>query len=202
MKEPSPPLPDPELTARLRACSKGDRNAFDELVPLVYDQLRIIARAQLRRQPQQTLDTTGLVHETYLKLAVGDGDEWQDRSHFFAASAQAMRHILVDAARRRLSQKRGAGEKPLSLSGHDVQDARAHAEEVLAVHQALEKIRAVDEQMAQVVECRFFGGYPAKETAMALGISDRTERRLWTRAKGWLRWHLDSDQESAGDTRS
>ena len=201
MSETPETLPDPELTARLRACSGGNRDAFDELVPFVYEQLRVIARAQLRRSPQQTMDTTGLVHETYLKLAGSESDNWEDRAHFFAASAQAMRHILVDAARRRLSQKRGAGERPKSITSEELKDERAHAEEVLAVHQALDKIRGIDEQMARIVECRFFGGYPAKETAMTLGISDRTERRLWTRAKGWLRWYLSHESSQEAEPR-
>lgn len=190
---------DPTITQLLDAHRGGDASALDQAVALLYENLRRMAHFELQRlKPWETLNTTGLVHEAYVKLANQQGG-WNDRAHFLAASAKAMRHILVDAARRRLSQKKGAGQRPESLEeGHAAaaQVARAlvpedsHAANVLAVDQALEQLRALDERMCQVVECQFFAGFTKEETAEALGISVRTVHRDWLRAKGWLRQKL------------
>ena len=189
---------DADLTALLEACGDGDEEAFSQLVPLVYDHLRRLAHAQLLFKRRNTLDTTGLVHEAYLKLSSQKGARWRDRSHFFSASAQAMRHILVDAARRRLSQKRGAGENPATLP-EEIEIEQNHAVDVLAVHQALDRLRKVDPQLSSVVECRFFAGLTGEETAIALGVSERTAHRYWLRAKAWLEVTLDDPRGESGD---
>jgi RNA polymerase sigma factor (TIGR02999 family) len=161
------------------------------LVEVLYPELRRIARAQLRRlRPGQTLDTTSLVHEVYVKLA--RSEDFVDRSHFLAASARAMRHTLVNAARKHLAEKHGAGRPPDSLEGRDVPADRAHSAEVVEVALALERLAAVDERLCQVVECRFYAGMTEEETASALGVSDRTVRRDWLRARAWLRLELGS----------
>jgi RNA polymerase sigma factor (TIGR02999 family) len=173
------------MTELLRAYSEGDSSAFDRLVPLVYDHLRRIARAQLARRRRNTLDTTALVHEAYLKLARQPGGEWIDRDHFYAASAQAMRHILVDAARRRLSQRRGGGESPKTLPD-ELEVGEEKLAEVIAVHDALETLRQVDEELCRVVECRFFAGFSVEETAELVGRSPRTVKRDWRKARALL----------------
>ena len=189
---------DADLTALLEACGEGDEEAFSQLVPLVYDHLRRLAHSQLLFKRRNTLDTTGLVHEAYLKLSSQKGARWRDRSHFFSASAQAMRHILVDAARRRLSQKRGAGENPATLP-EEIENEQNHAVDVLAVHQALDRLRKVDPQLSRVVECRFFAGLTGEETAVALDVSERTAHRYWLRAKAWLEVTLDADASGTSD---
>lgn len=162
------------------------------LTAVLYKDLKRVAHFELgRRRPWETLNTTGLVHEAYIKIAQqGTLGGWRDRGHFFAAAAQAMRHILVDAARRRLSHKHGAGQRPVALDetllGAEARTVE-HAEEVLAIDQALEQLRALDERLCRVVECRFFAGFSEAETAEALEVSERTVRRDWIRAKGWLR---------------
>ncbi|MCB1033079.1 MAG: sigma-70 family RNA polymerase sigma factor, partial [Acidobacteria bacterium] len=157
-----------------------------------------LAHFELERlKPWETLNTTALVHEAYVKLVQQKNAAWNDRAHFLAASAKAMRHILVDAARRRLTQKQGAGKKPKTLDEALVAKA-SHATEVLAVDQALEHLRSLDERMCEVVECQFFAGFSKEETAEALGISVRTVHRDWLRAKGWLRKHL-GPAKSGGD---
>lgn len=179
----------PEVQAALAAARRGGPDALDALIEVLYPELRRIARAQLRRlRPGQTLDTTSLVHEAYVKM-IGASD-FADRSHFLAASARAMRHILVNAARRKLADKHGGGRSPDSLDGKDVPDENAHYLEVLTVGQAIERLRDLDERLCQVVECRFYAGMTEEETAEALEVSDRTVRRDWLRARAWLRLEL------------
>ena len=152
----------------------------------IYDELRRRAHFQLARGPaHQTLDTTSLVHEAYLKLAAGRQDEWRDR----AAAAQAMRHILVDGVRRRLSARRGGGRQPETLDELLVA-VDGHETDILAIDQALESLRQLDDRLCRVVECRVFAGMTEAETARALGVSSRTVHRDWLRARGWLRRHL------------
>lgn len=155
---------------------------------LLYRELKRVAHFELlRRRPFETLDTTALVHEAYLKIAQrGPQARFKDRGHFLNAAAQTMRHILVDAARRRLSRKRGGGRRAEPLA-EDLVAADDHAQEVLSVDQALAQLRGLDERLCRVVECRFFAGFSEVETAEALGVSARTVRRDWIRAKGWLR---------------
>ncbi|HKH48058.1 MAG TPA: sigma-70 family RNA polymerase sigma factor [Thermoanaerobaculia bacterium] len=183
--------PPGEITGLLAAARQGDGDAASRLMALVYDELRVMARRQLRgRRPGQTLTTTALVHEVYLKLVDQDGVPWQDRSHFFSVAALAMRHILVDSARRRVAKKRGGEDvriplDELRLSGGEP-DAEARAVEVLAIDRALTSLAALNERLSQLVELRFFAGLTEEETAEAMGTSERTVRRDWRKARAFL----------------
>ncbi len=181
-----------DITRFLRAHGDGDKEAFGELFPIVYQDLRRIARRQLRKgRPGQTLNTTGLVHEAYLKLVDQTKASWQDRGHFFAISARAMRQIIVDYARQRLTAKRGKGQPHANID--DVQIAvEKQADWLLAMDEALTRLAELDERMAKVVECRFFAGLTEEETSEALGTSIRTVQRDWKRARGWLREEMRS----------
>lgn len=176
-----------DITHLLQAHGRGEEGAFDRLMPMVYDDLHRIARRQLRRGRRgDTLNTTGLVHEVYLKMVDQSRASWQDRSHFFAISARAMRQIIVDYARQRLAAKRGGGQSHTPLD-----EARIAIEEqadwLIALDQALESLGRLDERMARIVECRFFAGLTEEETAEALSVSVRTVQRDWKRARGWLK---------------
>lgn len=184
---------DGTITRLLRAHAEGERDAFDELMPLVYSRLRAIAHGQLSRSRRTlTLDTTALIHEAYVHLVDERGVAWQDRSHFYAICARAMRRIVVDAARRRGAAKRGRGlaHLPLEpgLAGIDAQ-----ADLVLAVDQALTRLASFNPRLERVVECRYFAGMTDEETAQALGTSLRTTQREWRRARAWLQKALGED---------
>lgn len=188
---------DADITGLLLAWRAGDANALARLFPLVYDELRRIARRQLKReQPGHTLDTTALVHESYLKLMDQARVTWADRSHFLAIAAQAMHRILLDYARHYRALKRGNGGERVPLD-----DAMLVVEEradtLLALDEALGQLAQLDERLSRVVECRFFGGMTEEETAQALGVTSRTVRRDWTKAKGWLCRALDEDARGA-----
>ena len=166
-------------------------------MPLVYDQLRGMAHRQLgSEQTGHTLSTTGLVHETYLKLVDQTRAELQDRAHFFAVAAQAMRRVLIDYARRHHAARRGGGPegpaRPVSLDDVEIPVAE-RADMLLALDAALDRLAEADARLAQVVECRFFAGLTEAETATALGVSQRTVAREWAVAKGWLYQELRSD---------
>ena len=181
-----------DITELLHAHGGGDAAALDRLVPLVYDDLRRIARGQLRRRrPGDTLDTTGLVHEAYLRLVDQSRASWRDRGHFFAVSAIAMRQIVVDHARRRMRVKRGGDRVTVPLD--DVQEpASREAAQILELDEALERLAKIDARLAQVVECRYFAGLTEEETAAALAVSVRTAQREWFKARAWLRQELGS----------
>jgi RNA polymerase sigma factor (TIGR02999 family) len=195
----APPAPvDPGMVTQILVASREDRGALDQLLPLVYEELSRIARRHLRRQtPGHTLNTVALVHEAYLKLVDQTLVSWQDRTHFFATAARAMRQILVDYARRRGAQKRGGGVRPLSLDDVDVA-VEEQAAFLIGLDEALTRLGTVNERLAQIVEYRFFGGLTEEETAAALDISDRTVRRDWIKAKAWLRIEL-SGEPAAGE---
>ncbi len=177
------------MTELLLAWSAGDRAALDRLLPLVYGELRqIAARARRRESPGQTLQTTALVHEAYLRLVDQRRAQWQGRSQFFAVAAQAMRRILVDEARRRGAEKRGGGKPLQLLDGHDA--AIAVDEEVLAVDAAVDALDQVDPDLARLVEMRFFAGFTVDETAELLGVSPATVGREWAAARAWLQREL------------
>jgi RNA polymerase sigma-70 factor (ECF subfamily) len=184
--------PDPEpgrLTHLLQRHRLGDDEAFDELVSIAYDQLRRVARAQLvRRGTPGTLSPTSLVHEAYVQLRDERGVDWQDRGHFFAISARAMRRILVDHARRRGAKKRGDGMPVFVLNEFDpaIDPPANHADRILVIDQAVTALGRVQARLAQLVECRYFAGLTEEETAEALGVSVRTVQRDWIRARAWL----------------
>ena len=172
-----------EVTRLLRAAREGDAGAVDRIVPLVYEDLRRLARRQLGRGfGPQSVRPTELVHEAYVKLASGAAEAAADRSHFLAIAARAMRQVLIDEARRRKAAKNGGGWKRATLSGHHwVVDF--DVDELLTLNEALDEL---DPRQRQVVECRFFGGMEETEIAEALGITDRTVRRDWVKARAWL----------------
>lgn len=173
-------------TQLLTAWRSGNRAALDELFPLVYNDLRKRARAQLRHEPDgHTLTTTALVHETYLKLIAVDRVSWQDRAHFLALAAMAMRHVLVSYARRNRAAKRGGGQRPISLDEAPV-FTDAGADDLLALDDALGRLSTEDERLGRTVEMRFFGGLTIEETAEALDVSINTVKRDWLKAKDWL----------------
>jgi RNA polymerase sigma factor (TIGR02999 family) len=167
--------------------SRPPPNVLDELVPLIYEDLRVLAHRHLRSgRGGETLGTTGLVHEAYLKLAAQRNPEWRDRGHFFAVASRAMRHILIDYARGRQRQKRGSGQPhvPLDETQVAIESEAAH---LVAVDEALTKLSVENERLARVVECRFFAGLSEEETAEALGTSVRTVQRDWGEARAWLK---------------
>jgi RNA polymerase sigma factor (TIGR02999 family) len=181
-----------EITQLLRAYGAGDRSAFDRMVPLVYDELRRLARRHLRRGPRgQTLNTTGLVHEAYLKMAGSPELRLRDRGHLMAVTACAMRQVMVSRARARLADKRGGGVVPVELEEGQV-GLEPAAEWLIDLDRALAGLRAHDERLAQIFECRYFAGLSEEETAEALGTSLRTVQRGWMRARAWLRDALRS----------
>jgi RNA polymerase sigma factor (TIGR02999 family) len=181
-----------EITQLLRAYDAGDRSAFDRMVPLVYDELRRLARRHIRRGPRgQTLNTTGLVHEAYLKLAGSPELRLRDRGHLMAVTACAMRQVMVSRARARLADKRGGGVVPVELEEGQV-GLEPAAEWLIDLDRALAGLRDHDERLAQVFECRYFAGLSEEETAEALGTSLRTVQRGWMRSRAWLRDALRS----------
>jgi RNA polymerase sigma factor (TIGR02999 family) len=175
-----------DITTQLRAWQAGEAAAPERLFPLVYDELRRIAHRQLRRERSgHTLDTTALVHEAFLRLSGQGPSEFANRAHFFAVAATAMRRVLVDYARRYRTEKRGAAPVRVSLTD-TMLVAEERAETLIAVDDALYELSLIDARLSQVVECRFFAGLTEEETATALGVTSRTVRRDWTKAKGWL----------------
>jgi RNA polymerase sigma factor (TIGR02999 family) len=172
------------ITALLTAYESGDEEAFRQAFSLVYGELRRLASSQKRRMGG-TLDTTGLVHEAYIKLAGGQGGKGRDRSHFMAIAATAMRHLLVDYARSRQRAKRGADLRRVELH-EDMAAADREAESLLALDQALTRLAEQEPRWAQVVECRHFAGLSEEETAAAVGVSLRTAQRSWQQARHWL----------------
>lgn len=173
------------ITEQLLAWRAGEPDAHERLFRLVYDHLRRIARHHLGREsPGHTLDTAGLVHEAYLRLVDQTRVEWRDRSHFFAVAAQAMRRILVDHARHYLALRHGAGARPVTLPEDAAVTERSAT--LIALDECLERLAQVDHRLGQVVECRWFAGYTEAETAEILGVTARTVRRDWTRARAWL----------------
>jgi RNA polymerase sigma factor (TIGR02999 family) len=174
------------LTALLRDAAHGQRAAFDSLLPVVYGQLRRLASGALRRErPGHTLSATALAHEAYLRLAALRHIAWQDRAHFFAVAARAMRRILVNHAVARKAQKRGSGALAVDLDSIALV-SDDHLDDVLAVHEALERLQAVAPEAARVVECRVFMGLTIEETAAAVDLSPATVKRQWTAARAWL----------------
>jgi RNA polymerase sigma factor (TIGR02999 family) len=186
-----------EVTRILSAIEQGDPHAAEQLLPLVYDELRKLAAQRLAQEkPGQTLQATALVHEAYLRLVDKDkAPHWNSRGHFFAAAAEAMRRILVDQARRKLSLRRGG-----NLQRHQIEDQEIEAAEpavdLVAVHEALDRFQGVDAVAAQIVKLRYFAGLTIPQAAEALGISTSTADRSWAYARAWL--HAALKQDAAG----
>ena len=177
-----------EITRILHEWQAGSREALDRLMPIVYDELRILASRQLAREwRHDRMQTTAVVNEAYVKLFGQREVDWHNRGHFFAIAAQVMRRILVDHARRELSEKRGAGVVHVELQDA-VEEPGALVDPVdaLALDSSLQKLEALDPEQGRIVELRFFGGLTVEETAAALGISATTVKREWALAKGWL----------------
>jgi RNA polymerase sigma factor (TIGR02999 family) len=181
-----------QIVRLLAECSEPGGASSEELLPLVYDELRKLAASRMAREaPGITLQPTALVHEAYLRL-IGDAVEWDGAGHFFAAAAESMRRILVDQARARSSLRRGGRRQRVDLEHVDPSQpddpggASLDSEQILAVNAALSRIDERDPRMAEVVKLRFFAGLSIDETARAMGVSDRTVRREWTFAKAWF----------------
>ncbi len=185
-----------QITRLLHEWQHGSQDAFDRLVPLVYDELHMLASRQLSREWRHDRpQTTVIVNEAYLKLFGQRQVDWQNRGQFFALAAQLMRRILVDHARRNLRQKRGGGGVPVELNEHlPASDNPLDAVDALDLDRALRKLEQLDPDQGRIVEMRFFGGLTVEETAAALGISPATVKREWAVAKGWLYRELSGDR--------
>jgi RNA polymerase sigma factor (TIGR02999 family) len=181
------------ITRLLADWSRGDEKARDALIPLVYDELRLIARRNLARErPDHTLQSAALVNEAYLRLVRQKTPDWQNRAHFFGVAAQMMRHILVDHARNRRAAKRGAGAPQLSLDARIGPQAKSEVD-LIALDSALTKLAAMDLQQSRLIELRFFAGLSIQEAALVMGVSTRTVERSWTAARAWLRVEMAAD---------
>lgn len=181
-----PEDPHHHVTRLLSRLSEGSREALDELLPIVYDELHRQAHYQLRgNRPSNTLNTTALVHEAYFKLVDHHDVDWQDRSHFFAVAVRAMRQVIVDYARRRNAAKRGGGQPDLPLDERYMQPDE-QAPNLIAIDEALSRLEKIDERQSKIVECKFFGGLTIEETAEVIGVSPTTVKRDWRTAKAWL----------------
>jgi RNA polymerase sigma factor (TIGR02999 family) len=184
------------ITALLREARGGQTGAVDRLFPVLYEELRRMARHQLRGQPaDRTLNATALINEAYLRMVDQTGAEWADRAHFFAYASRAMRAVLVDYARRRGARKRGGGIVHVSLEAGDI-PVQEQADLLVALDDALTRLGAVSERLSRTVECRFFGGMTEPETADAMGVSERTVRRDWLKAKAWLHAELTEKSQA------
>jgi len=181
------------VTQLISAHRNGDDRAGDRLFALVYDELHEMARRQLRfRSPGQTLNTTGLVHEAYLKLFDRDESGWNDRVHFFSVTARAMRQILVDYARRIRADKRGGGAHHTEINASIISDGKGNVD-ILDLDEALKKLEELNPRLSVIVECRFFGGMSIEETAALLDVSSRTIDRDWLKAKAFLYMALQGE---------
>ena len=192
-----------EVTRILSAIEQGDPHAAEQLLPLVYDELRKLAAQRLAQEkPGQTLQATALVHEAYLRLVGEDQEQhWESRGHFFAAAAEAMRRILVESARRKRSRKHGGG-----LVRHDLDDVQLAApelgEDLLALDEALSKLAEKDPLKAELVKLRHFAGLTVEQAAQALGISSTTANRYWAYARAWLHQQIMRDAAATPDEAS
>ena len=184
----------PEVTQILRQIQQGNVAAASDLLPLVYAELRRLARYRMRKeQPGQTLNPTALVHEAYIRLVANEAINWDGRSHFFAAAAEAMRRILIENARRRKSLKRGGDMNQRELAEEDAAIYFDDVDELLDLDAALTKLAADEPELAKLVELRYFAGLTVEEAAQALGVSARTVKRNWAFARAWLGREMNHD---------
>jgi len=181
-----------DITLLLRRWEEGDPRALDQLMPLMYERLRQLARQRLRSEPDASLNTTGLVHEAYLKLVDSPGARVQDRGHFLGLASRVMRHLLTDYARERRAAKRGFGVAPLEL-GEAPWIADAAVEPVIDLDEALQRLAAIDERRSRILEQRYFGGLSLEETAEVLDVSLATVKRELRAARAWLAVELGPD---------
>ncbi len=181
-----------ELTVILQRMEQGDPHAANELLPLVYDELRRLAAQKMKREsPGQTLQATALVHEAWLRLGGDEQPAWDNRAHFFAAAAEAMRRILIDNARRKKTLRHGGGAQRVNLDALELA-ATMDNEQVLALNEALEKLAAHDARKAELVKLRFFAGLTNEEAAQVQGVSEPTAKRDWAYARAWLYREMNS----------
>ena len=190
------PASSARVTELLVNWGQGNADAREALVPLVYDELRRIARRHLWRQrPDHTLQSAALVNEAYLRLVHQESPQWQNRAHFFGVAAQAMRHILVDYARSRLAAKRGAGVPRFTLDTKIAMPREGKEEvDLVALDDALSTLAALDPRQSRIIELRFFGGLSIQDTAVVLGISPATVKREWAMARMWLHREMSMDR--------
>ncbi|MEQ1603336.1 MAG: sigma-70 family RNA polymerase sigma factor [Pyrinomonadaceae bacterium] len=175
-----------EISLLLADWSEGDEVALEQLMPLVYDELRRLARGYMRRQPSgHTFQTTELIHEAYLKLAKNDAQNWKNRAHFFGVAAKAMRHILVDYSRAKHSQKRGGWQERVTLTEMTANSSDS-SKDMIALDDALNDLAELDQRKSRVVELRYFGGLSNEEIAAVLQVSIDTVKRDWRFARNWL----------------
>ena len=180
--------PNPEILPKLE---KSDSQTPEDLLPKLYDELRRLAASRLANEsPGQTLQPTALVHEAWLRLGGGEGQKWQNRAHFFAAAAEAMRRILIENARRKRALRHGGGQQRLDIHEIEIPGA-VEDDELLEVHEALDQFAAQDERKAELVKLRFFVGLTIEETAEVMGISVPTAKRWWNYGRAWLRAEID-----------
>lgn len=178
--------PARDVTLFLEAIRRGKTNADKELLPLVYNELRALARrAFAQERPGHTLQPTALVHEAYIRLMGGAKVQWESRAHFFRTAAQAMRRILIDSARRKATEKHGGGKAAPMIEVEAIA-GNSRPDDLLALDECLQRLESIDRRMAEVVKLRYFAGLSVEDTASALGITSRTVRRDWTAAKAWL----------------
>jgi RNA polymerase sigma factor (TIGR02999 family) len=186
-----------DVTRILNAIEQGDDKAPGELLPLVYEELRLLAAQKLsHEQPGQTLQATALVHEAYIRLVGNDSQNWDSRGHFFAAAAEAMRRILIDNARRKKRLKRGGGHHRIDLDDAYLSvESTIPLDDLLALDEALDRLSKWDKTKAELVKLRFFGGLTCEQAARALGISRSTAAERWEYARVWLRLEIDEGKE-------
>jgi len=186
-----------DVTRILNDITRGDAKSTDQLLPVVYEELRILAAQRLSQEtPGQTLQATALVHEAYLRLVGAESHGWASRGHFFKAAAEAMRRILIDNARRKKCVKRGGGRRPVDLDESLVVDDAAGAEKMLALDEALAKLAQQDPTKADLVKLRYFAGLTIEQAAKALDISHATAERYWDYARSWLRVEIGQIDET------
>ena len=182
------------VTEILDAVGAGDKHAAEELLPLVYDELRRLAAARMVQQPPgQTLQPTALVHEAWLRLTGSSRQSWENRRHFFSAAAEAMRHILIDRARKRQCERHGGGQQRIDIDQVELA-APAEDDSLLALNDAIDELEKADPEKAEVVKLKFFVGLSEREAAEVLGVSERTVERRWAYAQAWLFERLERGQ--------
>jgi RNA polymerase sigma factor (TIGR02999 family) len=185
-----------DVTRILNAIEQGDAKAADELLPLVYEQLRRLAAQKMSHEPPgQTLQATALVHEAYIRLVGSEDQNWKGRTHFFAAAAEAMRRILIDNARRKQRLKRGGAQQRVDLEKADITFENPSTN-IIALDEALEKLAREDLAVAELVKMRYFAGLTLEQAAAALGISRRTADRYWAYARAWLYQEITSERKT------